>query len=143
MIIANIYLNFDGKCKEAFDFYKLVFGGEFAYSGTFGEMPSAPGMPELSEEFKQRIMHISLPLGGSSILMGSDILPQMGHQLNEGNNFAVSLLLETMEEADKVFGMLADGGSITMPLEKTFWGAYYGQVTDAFGIHWMVNVELK
>lgn len=143
MITANVYLNFDGKCKEAFEYYKSVFGGEFTYVGSFGEMPSMPGMPDLSEEYRKRIMHISLPLGGNTVLMGSDILPQMGHELKEGNNYAISLLLDTTDEADRVFASLADGGTITMPMERTFWGAYYGQVTDVFGIHWMLNVELK
>ncbi|MCF8295162.1 MAG: VOC family protein [Bacteroidales bacterium] len=142
MITTNIYLNFDGNCLEAFEFYKTIFGGEFPYVGTFGDMPPMEGMPEVPADEKARIMHVSLPISAETNLMGSDIMPSMGQKLLVGNNFSISVMADTTEDADRIFNALAVKGEITMPLAKTFWGAYYGQLIDQFGISWMLNVEL-
>lgn len=142
MITTNIYLNFDGNCLEAFEFYKTIFGGEFPYVGTFGDMPPMEGMPEVPVDEKARIMHVSLPISAETNLMGSDIMPSMGQKLLVGNNFSISVLADTTEDADRIFNALAVNGEITMPLAKTFWGAYYGQLIDQFGISWMLNVDL-
>ena len=130
-------LNFDGKAEEAFNFYKSVFGGEFA--GPVHKMKDAPGCETLPEEEKNRVMHVSLPIGGGTILMGSDNCPSMGHKLTVGNNVYVSLHPESREEADRLFKGLSDGGTVEMPLEDAFWGDYFGSFTDKFGIQWMVN----
>ncbi|AZA49611.1 VOC family protein [Chryseobacterium carnipullorum] len=140
MASVNVYLTFNGNCKEAFDFYKSVFGGEYPYIGTFGEMPPMEGK-ETSEEDKNRIMHVSLPISKETILMGSDTAGEWSSKLKEGNNFAISINAESKEEADQLFNGLSAGGEVTMPLADTFWGAYFGMFTDQFGIHWMVNYD--
>jgi PhnB protein len=136
MAKINPYLNFDGTAEEAFNFYKTIFGGEF--KGSINRMGDAPGMEGLSAEERNRVMHIALPIGGD-LLMASDIIPSMGHKLIKGNNNYVSIFPESKEEADRLFNGLSAGGNIEMPLEDTFWGAYYGSFQDKFGIHWMIN----
>ncbi|AQX84372.1 VOC family protein [Elizabethkingia sp. HX WHF] len=132
----NPYLNFDGKAEEAFNFYKSVFGGEFL--GDIHKMGNAPGTENLSEEAKNRVMHIALPIG-SDLLMASDIVPEFGQSLQLGNNNYVSIFPESREEADKLFKGLSDGGTIEMPLEDQFWGDYFGCFTDKYDVKWMIN----
>jgi len=141
MTTVNVYLTFYGNCKEAFDFYKSVFGGEFEYIGTFGEMPAQEGMPPLSSSVKDQIMHVSLRVGGDTVLMGSD-KGEWGEPVKFGNNFSISILTDDTKEADRLFDALSKGGSVAMPMAKQFWGAYYGMLTDRFGINWMVNCDL-
>ncbi len=142
MATVNAYLTFDGNCEAAFNFYKSAFGKEFKDLNRFGEMPAQEGMPPLSEEMKNRIMHVSLPISAETILMASDTMPGMSPAINAGNNFSISLGVNSKEEADKLFGTLSAGGKVTMPLEVTFWGAYFGMWTDQFGINWMINYDL-
>ena len=132
------YFNFDGQAEEAFNFYRSVFGGEFTASM---KMTSAPDSDKLPEEERDRIMHISLPLGEGTILMGSDILPSAGHKLQTGNNMYIMLSPDSREEAKRLFDRLSEGGEIEMPLEDQFWGDYFGSFIDKFGIRWMVDVE--
>lgn len=143
MTTVNIYLTFEGNCLEAFEFYKSVFGGEFPYVGTYGEMPVQEGMPEMPQSEKQKIMHISLPISKETVLMGADNSSFSGQIINVGNNFAISVLTDTIGEAERIFKKLSHGGFVTMALNETFWGAYFGMLTDRFGINWMVNVDLK
>jgi len=140
MATVNVYLTFNGNCKEAFDFYKSVFGGDYPYVGTFGEMPPQEGMT-MPEEDKNRIMHISLPISKETVLMGSDTGGEWASGYQQGNNFSVSINADSKEEADKLFNGLSAGGRITMPMNHTFWGAYFGMFTDKFGISWMVNYD--
>ncbi|MEH7888448.1 VOC family protein [Elizabethkingia meningoseptica] len=132
----NSYLNFDGKAEEAFNFYKSVFGGEFL--GEVHKMGNAPGTENLSEEAKNRVMHIALPVGGD-LLMASDIVPEFGQSLQLGNNNYVSIFPDSREEADRLFKGLSEGGTIEMPLEDQFWGDYFGCFTDKFDVKWMIN----
>ena len=138
MATVNVYLTFNGNCREAFDFYKSVFGGEYPYVGTFGEMPPVDGK-EIPEEDKNKIMHITLPISGETMLLGSDTGGDWGSSHQQGNNFSISINADSREEADKLFNGLSDGGTVTMPMEDTFWGAYFGMFTDKFGINWMVS----
>lgn len=140
MISLNTYLTFDGQCEAAFEFYKSIFGGEFTYIGRFKDMPPQEGVPPITEEIGQRIMHVSHMLPNGLILMGSDTVPGM-HELNAGNNFSLSINAESEDEANKLFGSISSGGMVTMPMEKTFWGAYFGMCTDKFGINWMFNYD--
>lgn len=142
MATVNTYLTFNGNCEEAFLFYKSVFGGDFAYMGRFGEMPPSddPNCPPPSDEETNRIMHVSLPISKETILMGSDTTSQSGNAVF-GTNFSVSINTDSIEEADKLFNGLSADGTIIMPMEKTFWGAYFGMFTDKFGIGWMVNFD--
>ena len=130
------YLNFDGDAQEAFNFYKEVFGGEFS---AVMKMTDAPECGELSEEERNRIMHISLPVSEDIILMASDILPSMGHKLNKGNNLYISLFPNSREEADRIFNELSENGNIEMPMDDQFWGDYFGSFEDKFGVRWMIN----
>lgn len=141
MATVNIYLNFDGNCMEAFDFYKNAFGGEFEYVGKFSEMPLDEGQAPLSSEQGNRIMHISLPISAETSLMGSDIGGPWDTPLVMGNNFSVSVNAGQKAEAERLFGALSEGGSVTMPMTDTFWGAYFGMFTDKFGVNWMVSAE--
>lgn len=140
---VNLYLTFDGNCKEAFDFYRSIFGGEFAYSGTFAEMPPMEGMPPMSDEFKDRIMHISLPISEETTLMGSDTGGEWAGKLQVGNNYSVSVHSDEADEARRIFNALADGGKVNMPFDKTFWQSWFGMLTDKFGVHWMINSAIK
>lgn len=142
MTTVNIYLTFEGNCKEAFDFYKSVFGGEYPYVGTFADMPPQEGMPPLSEEMKSKIMHISLPISQETILMGSDAGGGWSENLQIGNNFSISVNTKDRDEAARIFNGLAADGQVNMPLADTFWNAYFGTLTDKFGINWMVNCDL-
>lgn len=139
MATVSTYLTFNGNCEEAFNFYKSVFGGDFAYIGRFGEMPEGDGY-SVPEADKNKIMHVGLPIG-NTILMGSDTGGDWAAKLIEGNNFSVSVNTESKEEADRIFNGLAAEGQITMPMENSFWGAYFGMLTDKFGIQWMVNFD--
>ena len=139
MATTNTYLNFNGNCEEAFNFYKSVFGVEFNYIGRFGEMPESEDY-KVPESDKAKIMHVSLPIG-TSILMGSDVGGDWAPTYVQGNNFSVSITPESKEEADKLFEGLSAGGQVTMPMADTFWGAYFGMFIDKFGINWMINLE--
>jgi PhnB protein len=138
MKAVNPYLNFDGQAEEAMTFYKSVFGGEFAGNGIM-RMGDAPGMSNLSEEEKNRVMHVSLPLNGESMLMASDTLPSMGHKLVVGNNNYISLAPDSREEADRIFKGLSQGGQVEMPMQDQFWGDYFGSFKDKYGVCWMIN----
>ena len=140
MASVNIYLNFNGNCEEAFNFYKSVFGVEFQYIGRFNEMPPSDEykMPESDGE---KIMHVSLPVGNGTTLMGSDTGGEWAPSFVPGNNFSISINTESKEEAEKLFNGLSIGGKITMPLNKTFWSDCFGMFTDKFGINWMVSFD--
>jgi PhnB protein len=138
MASVNAYINFDGNCDKAFDFYKSVFGGEFQARMKFGE---APGM-DVPPAQKDKLMHVALPIGKHTVLMGSDWSEQFG-PMARGNSFGLSVNVESQAEADKVFQALSNGGKVTMPIGVAFWGAYFGMCTDKFGINWMVNFETK
>ena len=140
MATVNPYLIFNGNCEEAFLFYKSVFGGEFPYIGKFSDMPADENTQKLSEADANRVMHVSLPIGKETIIMGSDSNSQSG-DVKFGHNVSISINAESTAEADKLFNGLSVGGSITMPMNKTFWGAYFGMFTDKFGIDWMVNFD--
>ncbi len=138
MATLNPYLNFPGTAEAAFNFYKSVFGGEFAALQRFKDTPESSKVAKADQE---KIMHISLPIGKGNILMATDALESMGQPLTVGNNFYLSLSTESEAETTKLFNALSAGGQIIMPLEKTFWGALFGMFTDKFGINWMVNFD--
>ncbi|MEO6696220.1 MAG: VOC family protein [Ignavibacteria bacterium] len=139
MAALNPYLNFSGNTEEAFEFYKSVFGGEFSMVMRYKDVPSEIPSPKTDPD---KIMHIALPIGTDSVLMGSDI-PESYGKVNNGNNISISINTESEEEADKLYKGLTDGGKATMPMDKVFWGAYFGMCSDKYGIHWMVNHDLK
>jgi PhnB protein len=142
MITLNIYLTFNGNCREVFNFYKSVFGGEFQYIGTYGDIPAQEDIVFDKEE-QDKIMHITLPISKETMLMGNDHIKAFGPAVQTGNNFVISIKTDSKQTADEIFIKLSEGGLITMPLKETFWGSYYGNVTDKFGIKWKMNVDLN
>jgi PhnB protein len=140
MAQVNPYLNFKGNCEEAFKFYKTVFGGDFGYVGRYKDMPPTEGM-QVSPVDAEKIMHISLPVSKDTTLMGSDVGGEWARHSVEGNNVQLSVNAESEEEARRIFDGLSEGGRVNMPMEKTFWGALFGMLTDRFNINWMVNYD--
>ena len=138
MTTVNAYLTFNGNCEEAFNFYKSVFGGDFTYIGRFKEMPGDAGK-SMPEEDGNKIMHVSLPISKETMLMGSDTGGEWATSFSQGNNFSISITTDSKAEADRLFNGLSAGGNITMPLDKTFWGEYFGMFTDKFGVNWMMS----
>lgn len=140
MATVSTYLNFPRNTEEAFNFYKSVFGGEFnGEVMRLGDVPPQEGMPPLAESDKNLIMHISLPILGGHILMGTDAPESMGFNLNFGNNVHINLEPDTREETKRLFDALSAGGKVTMELQDMFWGDYYGSCVDKFGVQWMFN----
>lgn len=137
------YLNFDGNTEEAFLFYQSVFKTAFAGKGLqrFGDIPAESGHPPVADNIRNMILHVELPITGGHVLMGTDAPKEMGFTLIRGNNMHISVEPSTREEAKRIFEALAEGGEITMPLKDMFFGAYYGSLTDKFGINWMINVQ--
>ena len=133
----NTYLNFDGNCREAMMFYAKCLGGDLQIA-PFSEMPGEQLPGGHLKDAKDRIMHARLG-SGTTTLMVSDTMPGMPFQ--PGNNFSVSIQCESIEEIERLFKALSDKGSVTMPLQDTFWGARFGMLKDRFGIHWMFNFE--
>ena len=141
MAKINPYLHFLGNTEEVFNFYKSVFGGEFPYVGRFKDMPPAQDGKTMSAEEGEKIMHVSLPIGEHSAIMGSDTGGEWASGYTTGNNFSISVNADSNEEADRLFNGLSAGGQVTMPMNQTFWGSYFGMLTDKFGIAWMVSCE--
>ncbi|MBV8799874.1 MAG: VOC family protein [Alphaproteobacteria bacterium] len=130
----NPYLNFNGNCGEAFQFYAKVLGGKDLRIMTFADAP--PGMP-VTRETKNQVMHARFRVG-DTMIMGSD---GPGGRYNKPQGYAVNIGVDTPEEADRIFAALAEGGNVGMPIAETFWAKRFGVVTDRFGTHWMVNCE--
>lgn len=139
MTTINVYLNFNGDCEKAFEFYRAILGGEFSYVGRFKDVPPQEGMPPIPESMKNKILHIALPISKETILMGSDTGGEWAPAFTPGNNFSISVNTDSKAEADRIFNGLSAGGQITMPIGMTFWGDYFGMFTDRFGVNWMVS----
>lgn len=140
MPTINPYLNFKGNTEEAFTFYKSIFGGDFLSVQRFKDTPEATRLPEKD---LNKIMHIALPIGNGNILMATDALESVGHAITQGNNFHLSVSTDSDEETRTLFNALAAGGKVTVPLDKMFWGSYFGMCTDKFGVQWMVSNDQK
>ena len=129
------YLTFDGTCAEAFAFYAKALDGKITFSHTFGESPMAADVPKA---FHDRIMHSSLDAMGLT-LMGSDGMPNQPHEGFKG--FTLSVQGKTVDDGQRLFKALAEGGQVTMPFAPTFWAKGFGMLVDRFGVPWMVNCE--
>jgi len=141
---VSTYLNFPRSTEQAFDFYRSVFGGEFAGGvHRFADIPPAPGQPPLAESDRNLVMHVELPILGGHVLMGTDAPESMGFSLTPGNNVYINLEPDTRAETDRLFNALSAGGKVEMPLQEMFWGGYFGSITDRFGIKWMFNCASK
>ena len=141
---VSTYLNFPTQTEAAFLFYRSVFGGDFnGPIHRFGDGPAAPGQPPLSAELKNLVMHVELTILGGHVLMGTDAPQALGFTVTPGNNVHINLEPDTRAEADRLFTALSQGGKIDMPIQDMFWGAYFGSLTDRYGIHWMVNCATR
>lgn len=128
------YLSFNGNCEEALNFYSACFDGKIEFLQRYDKAPM-----EVSEEHKNKVLHALFRFGENS-LMASDIFP--GSTVSSGSSISLSINLKDENQSRKIFEKLSDGGNITMPMEKQFWGALFGQLTDKYGISWMINCEL-
>lgn len=142
---VTTYLNFPGNTEEAFKFYRSVFGGEFSGKGLqrFEDIPAAAGHPPVADAIKKMVLHVELPILGGHILMATDAPKEMGFNLRSGNNMHICLEPETKAETKKLFDALSEGGNVTMPLADMFFGSYFGECTDKYGINWMFNCTEK
>lgn len=144
MSSVSTYLNFAGDTEAAFEFYASVFGTKpVAPIARMGDVPAQPGMPALSEKEKNYVMHVSLPILGGHLLMGTDTLESMGHSITFGSNVSINLQPDTRKETEQLFARLAEKGKVGMPLTDMFWGDYFGHLTDQFGVSWMFNCSEK
>jgi PhnB protein len=143
MAKINPHLLFKGNTEEAFEFYKSVFGGEFAIIMRLKDLPGDPNNP-ISESQGNKIMNIALPIGKSNILMGSDVAEQfMDQELVTGNRHTIAISAESKEEAEKIFNGLSVDGFIEIPLAESPWGSYFGMFSDKYGIQWMIDFDPK
>lgn len=126
------YLNFDGDCREAFDFYRDALGGEIVARFTYGESPMAADLPP---ETHGRIMHSQLVAGGAT-LMGADGPPT---QAPAGQGTCVNIDVDDIADAERIYAALSAGGTVQMPLQETFWAHRWAAFVDRFGKPWMVN----
>lgn len=136
------YLNFPGNAEEAFNFYRSVFGGEFATVMRFTDMGGCDEMP-IPDSDKNKIAHIALPLDNGTMLMASDCLESMGQKVNVGNNTYTCIVPDSREDADRFFAGLSVDGKVEMPMADMPWGSYWGCFSDKFGIQWMISYDNK
>lgn len=140
MARVSTYLNFQGNAEEAFEFYRSVFGTE--YIGPIqrmGDVPFDEDGPTISEAEKRMVMHVELPILAGHVIMATDMLESMGHELRVGNNTTINLEPDTLAETQRLYDALSEGSSEGMPLTQMFWGATWGTCLDRFGIRWMFN----
>jgi len=138
MASINPHINFNGNAEEAFNFYKSVFGGEFAKIIRFKDLASVEFPVE--EHEANKIMHIALPIG-KSILMANDVPEILGRTNENENRSKIVISAESKEEADKLFNGLSVGGQIEMPISDSPWGTYFGMFRDKYGIEWMIDFD--
>ncbi|MEP6946381.1 MAG: VOC family protein [Acidobacteriota bacterium] len=138
MAQINPHINFNGNAEEAFTFYRSVFGGEFAKIIRFKDLASS-GFP-VTEHEENKIMHIALPIGATS-LMANDVPEIMGRTNENENRSKIVINAESKEEADKLFNGLSAGGTIEGPIGDSPWGTYFGMFRDKYGIEWMVDFD--
>ncbi|MEN9522694.1 MAG: hypothetical protein RL065_1071 [Bacteroidota bacterium] len=141
MAQINPYIHFNGNAEEAFTFYKSAFGGEFERVVRFKDMAFEGSIA--TDEEANKIMHIALPIGNHSLLMGSDTPEQMGkHNIMETRS-KISISAESKEEADKLFYGLSKDGQVEMPIAESPWGSYFAMFRDKFGIEWMIDFDSR
>ncbi len=132
MLGITPYLGYKGNCREAIDFYQSALGAELLFLQTVGESP----MPEMGPA--ENVMHASLKIGDSTIMMSDDMRPDAPAA---GGNISLALGLDDPAKAAQLFNNLAQGGIVIMPLAKAYWAEAFGMLKDKFGITWMLNCE--
>jgi PhnB protein len=130
----NTYLSFDGNCAAAFRFYERVLGGKILMTMSYGDMP---GCAEMSADIKAKVAHVRMQLG-DKLLMGSDSPPG---RFEKPKGFHVNIGVTDPAQADRLFTALSENGTVTMPIQETFWAARFGMLVDQFGTPWMINCE--
>ncbi|HZY61114.1 MAG TPA: VOC family protein [Edaphobacter sp.] len=132
----NAYLNFNGNCREAMEFYAKCLGADLQV------MPFSEGPADMPKEMKEsnKVLHARLSKG-SQVIMASDCPP--GNPVQMGNNISISVQCDSNQEVDNLFKSLGEGGKVLLPAQDMFWGAYFGMLTDKFGINWMFNHDTK
>jgi PhnB protein len=130
----NPYISFKGECEAAFKLYGECLGGEPGTLFRYGESPLADQVPL---EWQEKVMHGSIRVG-DQVLMGADVVPE---RYEAPRGFSLSLQIQSIAEAERIFRDLAREGEVVMPLEKTFWAARFGMLVDRFGIPWLINCE--
>ena len=137
MATINTWINFNGNAEEAFTFYKSVFGGEFAKVVRFKDIASAEF--QVSEKEENKIMHIALPIGTTTMLIANDV-PEVFGRVNENENRSKILVnTESKEEADRLFSGLSAGGEVEGPMGDSPWDSYAGMFRDKYGIEWIIE----
>ncbi|MHB1583705.1 MAG: VOC family protein [Acidimicrobiales bacterium] len=140
MARVSTYLNFDGRAEEALAYYGEIFGTEpSAPVVRFADMAPSPDGPTLAADDARKVMHAELPILGGHVLMATDLLESLGQQVKVGNNVTLNLEPDDREDADRLYGALADGGSESTGMQDVPWG-YWGCTLDRFGIRWMFHV---
>jgi PhnB protein len=132
------YISFKGNCKEAVDFYTEKLGAEVMFTQTYGESPMADQAPGNGD----KIMHTTFKIGDSAI-MACDNVWQEQNPVTVGNNVSLAFGSDDVVETERAFEAMSDGGTVTMPIQETFWAERFGMLTDKFGINWMFNCEKK
>ena len=140
---VNTYLSFPGNTEEAFNFYKKVFGTEFISLTRMKDMPLPAGAPALAQSDANKIMNIQLPITNGHVLMATDALESLGHKVNIGNNVTISLDLDSVDEAERIYSkLMTNSPENSGPLANMPWGAIWGSCLDQYGIRWMVSSPL-
>jgi len=131
------YLNFMGQTEEAFEFYASVF--HTTYATPIVRFGDVPGPAPLSEDESHKVLNVALPILDGHVIMGTDMLASMGHELRIGNNTTIVLETDSRDQADEFYQALSAGGSETQDMSDMFWGAYWGVCLDRFGVRWMIS----
>ena len=139
MLQINPFIHFNGNAEDAFNFYRSVFGGEFTKLLRFRDLTES-GI-EWPVKEANKILQIALPIGETSVLMGSDVPEMLGHVNEQENRSKISLSADSREEANRIFTLLSVGGQIEMPIGDSPWGTYFGMFRDRYGIEWMIEVS--
>jgi PhnB protein len=134
-MLIQPYLFFEGRCEEAIEFYRRVLGAEITMLMRFRDSPEPAQCDQLPAGSEDKIMHASIKIGETAMMISDG----MCNRQSAFNGFSLALTAQNENEADRLFAALADGGTVQMPLEKTFWSPRFGMVTDRFGVSWMVN----
>jgi PhnB protein len=137
MLGIKPYISFKGNCEEAINFYKDRLGAEVLFSQTYGESPMSE---QVADENKNKIMHTSIKIG-DSVIMACDNVFGDQNPTTIGNNISLAIGGNDVAAADGMFEKLSDGGTVTMPMQETFWAERFGMLTDKFGINWMFNID--
>ena len=138
MPVINPHINFNGNAEEAFNFYKSVFGGEFGRIVRMKDM-AGPDFP-VEEKDANKLLHISLPIGGNH-LIGNDVPEFLGRVSENENRSKIAVSVESREEADRIFNGLSSGGTVEMPIGKSPWGSYFAMFRDKYGIEWTIEFD--